>query len=250
MTLQGSLDTFSIPDVLALLAQTRKTGALHVRGDRGRGVLYFTGGLVCGAEAGDDSGPVAEDGFDERLADVTFELLRNASGSFEFEPDASPVWPAAGEADVTTLVSEAAARLEEWRMIELVIPSMEARPRLVDQLPAETVTIDRPRWRVLTAVDGRRRVSVIARVLEMSEFHLCRTLKLLVDAGIVELDGEARPVSGDAPIDDDLPVLAAAPAPAVQHDVDPLGPPTVAAPYAGGTTDESALLRLLASNDS
>jgi hypothetical protein len=147
-------------------------------------------------------------------------------------------------------VSEAAARLEEWRMIELVIPSMEARPRLVDQLPAETVTIDRPRWRVLTAVDGRRRVSVIARVLEMSEFHLCRTLKLLVDAGIVELDGEARPVSGDAPIDDDLPVLAAAPAPAVQHDVDPLGPPTVAAPYAGGTTDESALLRLLASNDS
>jgi hypothetical protein len=247
MTLQGSLDTFSIPDVLALLAQTRKTGALHVRGERGRGVLYFAGGRVCGAETGEDSGPVAEDGFDERLADVTFELLRNDSGTFEFEPDAQPVWPAAGEAEVTTVVAEAAARLEEWRTIEAVIPSMEVRPRLVDQLPSETVTIDRKRWRVLTAVDGRRRVSVIARVLEMSEFHLCRTLKLLVDAGIVELDGDVRSVHGDGAVEDD--VAAPAAAPTYLHDDGQAEPPALAAPYASGTTDDSALLRLLASND-
>ncbi len=35
MSLQGSLDTFALPDVLALLATTRKSGELHIAGSRG-----------------------------------------------------------------------------------------------------------------------------------------------------------------------------------------------------------------------
>jgi len=41
MKLEGSLDTFALPEVFALLALTRKTGALHVRCGAAAGVVWF-----------------------------------------------------------------------------------------------------------------------------------------------------------------------------------------------------------------
>ena len=194
MSLLGTLDTLNLPDLFTLLAGTSKTGALHVRGERGLGVVYFAGGKVCGGEAGEQSGPVeGRQALLARLHDVCFELFRFEDGSFEFEADRRPAWPVAGEVDVADLVTETNRRLGEWREILTVVPSVEVRPRLVAEPPAGNVTLDRAQWRVVTGIDGRRRVSALIRVLDGSEFDVCRTLKGLVEAGLVELDaGEAH----------------------------------------------------------
>ena len=51
MALQGTLDTFALPDVLRLLASTRKTGRLRITADRGSGSIWLDGGSVVAANA-------------------------------------------------------------------------------------------------------------------------------------------------------------------------------------------------------
>jgi len=48
MTLEGSLDAFSLPDIFQLLSFTKKTGALHIQSPATSGVVFFTTGSVTG----------------------------------------------------------------------------------------------------------------------------------------------------------------------------------------------------------
>jgi hypothetical protein len=50
MTLEGSLEAFSLPDIFQLLAFTKKTGALRIT-STGEGVVYFGAGSVTGASS-------------------------------------------------------------------------------------------------------------------------------------------------------------------------------------------------------
>jgi hypothetical protein len=49
MTLEGSLDAFSLPDIFQLLSFTKKSGALHITGPTTKGVVHFATGSVTGA---------------------------------------------------------------------------------------------------------------------------------------------------------------------------------------------------------
>jgi len=207
VSLVGTLDTLSLPELCELLSGTNKTGALHVRAEIGQGVLWFDGGKVCGGEAGGQTGPPppgAEGDLLERLNDVCFELFRFTEGSFEFEPDRRPSWPADRSVAVSGLLAETDRRMAEWREIIAVIPSIEARPRLVPEPPAAVsgssgpITLDAAQWRVVTGIDGRRRVSALIRVLDGGEFTVCKVLRSLVQAGLVEIDADP---SAGAPAD-------------------------------------------------
>jgi hypothetical protein len=203
MALSGTLDTLSLPELCELLAGTGKTGALHVRAEIGQGVLWFTGGQVCAGEAGGQTGPPPASGSGdllERLNDVCFELFRYTEGTFEFEPDRRPSWPAERGLEVSGLLAETERRMAEWREIIAVIPSVEARPRLVPEPPASgPITLDAAQWRVVTGIDGRRRVSALIRVLDGGEFTVCKVLRSLVQAGLVEIEAaEGAPPAASA----------------------------------------------------
>jgi hypothetical protein len=200
VSLQGTLDTLSLPELCELLSGTNKTGALHVRAEAGQGVLWFTAGKVCAGEAGGQTGPPppgAGGDLLERLHDVCFELFRFTEGSFEFEPDRRPSWSADRGVEVTGLLAETDRRMAEWREIIAVIPSIEARPRLVPEPPnGGPITLDATQWRVVTGIDGRRRVSALIRVLDGGEFTVCKVLRSLVQAGLVEIDADPSSASG------------------------------------------------------
>jgi Domain of unknown function (DUF4388) len=207
VSLQGTLDTLSLPELCELLSGTAKTGALHVRSEAGQGVLWFTAGKVCAGEAGGQTGPPSPGaGADllDRLHDVCFELFRYSEGSFEFEADRRPSWAADRAVEVAGLVAETERRMAEWREIIAVIPSIEARPRLVPEPPAGgPITLDAAQWRVVTGIDGRRRVSALIRVLDGGEYTVCKVLRSLVQAGLVEIDAadQAPPsAAGESPV--------------------------------------------------
>ena len=197
--LQGTLDTLSLPELCELLSGTNKTGALHVRSESGQGVLWFTSGQVCAGEAGGQTGPPPQGvGGDllERLHDVCFELFRYTEGTFEFEVERRPSWAAERSVDVSGLLLETERRMAEWREIIAIIPSIEARPRLVPEPPVGgPITLDAAQWRVVTGIDGRRRVSALIRVLDGGEFTICKILRSLVQAGLVEIDADATPAA-------------------------------------------------------
>jgi len=177
VALSGTLETFSLPDVLRLLSSTKKTGLLALDGDRGTGRVWVDGGEIAAAEA---DRAVVDD-----VDAVLFELLRFADAAFEFDAGAE-----APDTDVRRDVDEAlevaGARLEEWREIEAVVPSLDVAVRMVSEVDAE-VTLGPDVWRVLACVGTGARGHDVARHLEQGEFEVCRSLRDLVEGGLVEV---------------------------------------------------------------
>jgi hypothetical protein len=195
--LQGTLDVVRFADVALLLGRRRLTGRLEVRSGDVIVQLYFENGLVAGmATRGRPHEAHGEPVY--RLAEVCSRLLPADRGSFDFRPGMPYSGVERIQTDVKTLLTAARTHLEDWRSLESVIPSLEARPRVAEELVESEVTLSAPQWRVLRAVDGRRSLRAIARALDLSELDVSRALKGLVEAKLVELDLEPA-VAGNPP---------------------------------------------------
>ena len=195
MPLQGTFDVLSFAEVLHLLGRNRMTGRLHLRSRSMGANVYIEDGQLVGADVGEHSTNSAAD-VQSRLEEICFELLEAERGSFEFTPDTVGMGPVTVNLEVDAVLAEARQRLVEWREIQVVIPSLDLHPRVVDSLPAEEVTLSRERWRMVTAMDGRRSIRAIARGIGFTEYDTCRMVKSLMDDGIVELIGPQMAGSG------------------------------------------------------
>lgn len=188
MALSGTLESFSLPDVLRLLSSTKKTGLLALDGDRGRGRIWMRDGAIVDADA--------DRAVHERIEGVAFELLRFAEASFLFESGTETAQ--AGEPhEVDAVLAEAEVRLAEWREIEAVVPSLDVWVRMVDELDAGR-TVTPQQWRVLAQVGNGAIGHVLADRLEQGEYDVCRELRDLVVDGMVVVDETAA--SAPAPV--------------------------------------------------
>src|SRR5207244_1175514 len=147
--------------------------------------LYFDDGYLTAADAGDTAPPSTRD-VPDLVEHLCFELIDAERGSFEFHPGPA-TWRAQTKLKPDVVLAKARQRLEEWRTLQAAIPSLEAQPRVVSDLGPEQVTLSRDRWRLVTAIDGRRSLRAIARTLGLSDYEACRLVKSLIDDGVVEL---------------------------------------------------------------
>jgi len=176
VALQGTLDTFALPDVLRLLASTKKTGRLHVTGSRGTGSVFVDGGSVVAAEASGVRNATSS-------TEVLFELLRYPEGSFVFDTDRPPVEPGIAT-DVEPLLVDAERLLEEWKGIEAVVPSLDAWVSLSPTLPRQEIVVAAGQWRAIVAVGSGCTIWSIGDKLGLSEVPVSRAVKELVEAGL------------------------------------------------------------------
>ena len=185
MALQGTLDTFSLPDVLRLLATTSKTGRLRIEGDRGQGSVWLSDGGVVDADADRtlDGTPVDE---------VVFELLRFDSGNFAFDGDDTAA-DASRPEDVEALLRRANDLLGEWTELEAVVPSLEHEVTLAGDLSADEVTISADSWQSLVAVSSGRTVGELATALGLTELGVSHAVRDLVELGVVDVGLSDRP---------------------------------------------------------
>lgn len=192
MGLEGTLDTFSLSDILGLLERSQKTGALDVEGPDGHGTLYLAAGRFCAGEAADYAGPVDDgDALDVRLVDVCFHLFRFPSGTFSFVPDRSPSWPAGQATDIAPIVERVERVVREWPIVESAVPSLDAPVTIADDLDDGQVTVSRSAFRLLTVVDGHRSARQLARATGRSVVEIGYLLKGLVEQGAVRIGGRA-----------------------------------------------------------
>ncbi len=188
MALQGTLDTFALPDVLRLLASTRKSGQLLVQGDQGTGSLYLDGGSVVDGEttlAPTDEGH-----------EVLFELLRLGDGSFLFDPSENAPDPGP-PAEVEDVIGQAESAHAEWEDLSTVVPSLDVGIVLADDLPDETATVDRDRWKLIVGIGSGTTVRALGDHLELRELPILRATRGLVDDGLAVI-GDAG-AQGRAP---------------------------------------------------
>jgi hypothetical protein len=122
----------------------------------------------------------------ERVVDTMFEFLVLLHSQFEFAPGERHLFSGAPAQDVNFLLSEGHARLERWREVAAVIPSTAIVVHVCATLPPTlpNITLSAEEFRVLAAIDGRRSVADITRLLGASAFSVCGTLHRLVTMGV------------------------------------------------------------------
>lgn len=203
MPLQGTFDVLDFSGVLELVSERNMSGRLHVRGRSFAGNLFFSDGMIVGADQSEHQAAAIVGDVPQRVQEICFEFLGADRGNFEFHPGRTSA-PAATNMSVEDAMAQARQRLEEWQELQLLIPSLDVQPRLVSELDPGQVTLDRDQWRVLTAVDGRRNLRSIGRALNMSDFEVCRAMRDLLSAKVVELDTRQAGMAGfnevDAPL--------------------------------------------------
>jgi hypothetical protein len=181
--LQGTLDVFSLDEVLGLLSGANKSGVLNITGDRGVGAISIADGQLVGGSA--SSAPEVSD-----IAEVVFELLRFHEGSFSFDGDAVPD----GDPHELDAVMESAhSRLTEWHGIEAVVPSLDHHLSLVDSLSTSQVTLNESEWSAIVAIGEGATVGVVAHRLDLGEFDGSKRVKGLIERSLAALTAAAPP---------------------------------------------------------
>jgi Domain of unknown function (DUF4388) len=188
LALQGTLDAFPLPDLLRILATTNKTGYVLLESERGRGGVWFDRGAVVGIATDRATGQVP-------LDELLFELLRYQQGGFRFIADEAPHQPIEPQ-ELEAILRRATHLLEEWRTLEQIVPSLEHEVVLAPALRHEQILINADCWSTLVAIGDGRTIGALAERLGLGELGVSRTLRDLVELGIVVIE----PPAGRAPV--------------------------------------------------
>lgn len=191
--LQGTLETLALPELFGLLAHSRKTGALWLDAANSSAVVYIVEGRCCAAESSEAGEQLADQAaLLARVVDVCFAVERAGDGTFRFGPEESP-WACEESVDLEVAVDELARLVEEWRDIQAVIPALECRIRLTEELRVDELTVDRERWQLIVALDGRRSVRDLVRRTSRPVLDVCHAIVELVEAGAVNVGPAPAP---------------------------------------------------------
>jgi Domain of unknown function (DUF4388) len=174
MSLQGSFETIALPDVMALLAASNKSGELRVVGGQVEGRLWLQDGRLVGSNVGKAHG----------LVDSLFELLRLTEGNFVFKDGVMAPDPGEPTA-IEGVVREAEDRLKEWHDIIQIVPTVEHRVRLIADLPTDEITLSAEDWHLVMAIALAGTVQGVIEELRLGQFEGCRGIRRLVDSGLV-----------------------------------------------------------------
>jgi hypothetical protein len=189
MSFQGSLAELHLPDILQLMAASGKTGAFHLNREALQGLVYLKDGKIVHAVLNDELGEEA-----------IYTLATWGDGEFVFAPGEIPESETIARSN-TSLLMEAARRLDEWRVLQRKIPSVDLIPEFVVQQHKEgQINLNTSEWLLLSKIDGTRSVKSIAQAAGISVFDAAKVLYGLVAASLLKLnEPPARPAAAARP---------------------------------------------------
>jgi len=255
MALTGTLESIPLPEVLRMLARSRKSGCLRVDAGGLQGKVYLSDGWMTFATTRRDqdlradllsTGMVDEAGWKhverrergiaeiltegyepedlthfitEQITDVLFRLSRPGHGTFDFGEDVGPHYPTEQQINIEVCLDEAEKRIKQWRLIEEVIPGVNFRIRMVQILPDEAreVTITGDTWRLLSALSGQGTVEEVAARLGATDFQIAQVMAQMVRQGLLELVDHLAPARYSYGEDEEGDIAPDASAPDDEH---------------------------------
>jgi hypothetical protein len=173
-----------------------KTGKFTLSREADRGFIYLKAGQMVHATVGDLIGEEA-----------IYSLAIWNQGDFQFTPGEESDRQTITKSN-TNLLMEAARRLDEWRVLSRKIASVEQVPDLQTREGRhEQITLNPQEWMIITKIDGRRSISDIGKVLNISSFDVAKILYGMITSELVALKKKSeRPPEDD---NEDLVDLAA-----------------------------------------
>ena len=176
MAFQGSLAELHLPDIIQLVSVSGKTGVFHLVDGHLKGQIYLQEGRIVHATLDEVTGEEA-----------VYALAIWNKGDFKFEP-APPSEIKTISKSNTNLLMEAARRLDEWRVLQKKIPSVEMIPEFVVQESREgQINLNTSEWLILSKIDSHRSVKAIAQASGLSVFDAAKILYGLIATGLIRL---------------------------------------------------------------
>jgi len=223
--LQGHLDSFSLAEVVRLLATAGGTGVLRVERGSLTGRVFFVDGCLTYATTRDGDGSVAalarlvtgperdRRGRNpggrwpeparplilQQISEVLIRLAHGSTGRFWFVEGV--VTRAYGEEEIQRFEVEealeaAAARRVEWSKIVQIIPDTSirfvVRPRLAAGVPE--VVVDAATWPILAAIGGGASIQEVAERLNLFELSAARLVADLYETKLIIREHLSDPV--------------------------------------------------------
>jgi len=231
MSFQGSIQELPVPDIIQLVSVSGKTGMfMLIRGPE-RGYIYLRNGRIVHAEIGGLSGEEA-----------VYALAIWSTGDFQFTPgkesDATTI-----DKTNTSLLMEAARRLDEWKVLARKIPGVDHIPVLKPRELGEPVTLSPPEWNLVIRIDGRKTVEELSRATNSNSFDTAKVLYGLVTSDLVDMrPNAARPA---APAPPPAPASTSASPIVSEPSARPAGTPPPPGSAASPLGDEKKILMIL-----
>lgn len=220
--LQGHLDSFSLADVVRLIATTGGTGVLRVERGSLTGRVFFVDGCLTYATTRDGDGSVAalarlqtrlerdRRGRNpggrwpdparplilQQISEVLIRLGHGSAGRFWFVEGV--VTRAYGAKkiqrfEVGEVLKAAATRRAEWAKIVQIVPDTSirfiVRPRL--EADVSEVVVEAETWPILAAMGGGASIQEVAERLNLFELSAAGLVADLVDRGLIVRESAA-----------------------------------------------------------
>jgi hypothetical protein len=176
MAFQGSLAELHLPDIIQLVSVSGKTGVFLLTDGPRQGQIYLHEGQIVHAAFEDLAGEEA-----------VYALAMWRQGEFRFDVGTAAPRQTIQKSN-TSLLMEAARRLDEWRVLSKKIPSVDLVPEFVILENREgQINLNTMEWLLLSKVDGRRSLRAIATATGLSAFDAAKLLYGLVATGLIRL---------------------------------------------------------------
>jgi hypothetical protein len=178
MSLKGSLDSVNLADIMQLVSNSRQSGRFVLTRDGGNtGYIILKNGEMIHSEVENFIGE-----------DAVFTLIAWDKGEFVFEKgdfDAETTI----KRSVTSLLMEAARRIDEWKLLRKKIGSIDAVPEFneINRQERRKISLSTLEWLVISKIDGIQSISQISHSAGINIYDTARIIFGMIASGLLKL---------------------------------------------------------------
>jgi hypothetical protein len=178
MSLKGSLTSINLADIIQLVSNSKQTGRFILTRTNGQqGMIYLKKGEIIHATVEEFKGE-----------DAIFTLIAWDEGEFIFEEGAFDV-PTSIQRPITSLLMEAARRIDEWKLLRKKIGSIDAIPEFSDinRQERRKISLSTMEWVIVAKIDGKKNINQISKECAVNIFDTARIIYGMVTSDLIKL---------------------------------------------------------------
>lgn len=178
MSLKGSLESINLADIMQLVSNSRQSGRFELtKDDDKKGYIVIKRGDIVHAEVDNFVGE-----------DAVFTLISWGKGEFAFvEGDFQA--ESTISRSVTSLLMEAARRIDEWKLLRKKIGSIDAVPEFneIDRKERRKISLSTLEWLVISKIDGKQSIAEISNDAGINIYDTSRIIFGMITSGLLRL---------------------------------------------------------------
>lgn len=178
MSLKGSLESINLADIMQLVSNSRQSGRfILTKDDVSKGYIYMQKGELVHAELGNFQGE-----------DAVFTLIAWGKGEFVFEEGEFDIKTSITR-PVTSLLMEAARRIDEWKLLRKKIGSIDSVPVFneINKQERRKISLSTLEWLVISKIDGKLAISEISNQTGINIFDTSRIIFGMITSNLLRL---------------------------------------------------------------